>query len=344
MTPRLRSARAVVVFAALLSWPASARAQLTDDQLGKLVITLREAEGFKVRLQAAVVLGRSGGAAAVPPLVDALGDREVAVRGAAAIALGNLRDLRAVEALTRALDDEDGFVRSEAKGALAKLAMTGTLTRLPESADASERARLALVEVFSAAPGPAATGALVELLSSEPDVVRLAARQALNDRPPADVNSALRDGLRHPEPAVRQRSAELLGIRQDEAAVPRLAEIYADLVEVDEVRLAARQSLASMRAVLDPGVLAIQARTSADKRERARAVSLLGLVGGERAFRVCVSALNDGEVYVRGVAAMALAEMGDKRAIPELRGLLDRPANSRILKVLTSAVRRLERT
>jgi HEAT repeat protein len=43
------------------------------------------------------------------------------------------------------------------------------------------------------------------------------------------------------------------------------------------------------------------------------------------------------------VAALALADIGDKRALPELKTLLDRPANVRILRVLRGAMRRLER-
>lgn len=339
----MRLLPAILIALSLAALPRPAAA-LTDEQYQNLVRSLRESEAFKVRLQAAVVLGRAGGPQAVEPLVGALDDSEVAVRAAAAMALGNLADLRAVAPLVKALDDEDGFVRGEAQAALGKLAGVNALPYLTANKDhRSPRVRRSLAELVARVEGPEAAKALVDFVGDEEEPVRSAAETALLARPYSEANEALREGLHHPNYLVRQRCAMLLGRRHDERALPRLAEIYADDVEAPEVREAARAALFALRDRLDIPALTRDAANAPDKRARAHALALLGVVGGEHAFRACIAALSDDDVYVRGVAALALADIGDKRALPELKALLDRPANVRILRVLRGAMRRLER-
>jgi HEAT repeat protein len=70
----------------------------TDSELA--VARLRDSSAT-VREQAALALGRIGGDAAIPALLETLDDRVPGVRGAAAVALGRLRDARAVPSLLR---------------------------------------------------------------------------------------------------------------------------------------------------------------------------------------------------------------------------------------------------
>jgi len=74
-----------------------------------------------VRRQAAVALGRVGGKAAVPALVEALGDPEAQVRREAAKALGHIKDARAVPKVLAALRDPDANVRLYAAYALGEI-------------------------------------------------------------------------------------------------------------------------------------------------------------------------------------------------------------------------------
>lgn len=68
---------------------------------------------------AAVMLGNSGDARAVPPLIESLGDPEPLVRGAAAWALGRFDDSRAARALQSRMELEDNAdVLSEIRAAL----------------------------------------------------------------------------------------------------------------------------------------------------------------------------------------------------------------------------------
>ncbi|HET9931453.1 MAG TPA: HEAT repeat domain-containing protein [Polyangiaceae bacterium] len=109
----LRSALLIAVVSTALSAPAKPR---LDD------LTTRLANSdFRVRVQAALELGRTGDARALSPLVSALDDPSAAVRAAAAAALGKLGDSRGKGALAQHRDDSSNAVRAEIKSALDKL-------------------------------------------------------------------------------------------------------------------------------------------------------------------------------------------------------------------------------
>ena len=82
-----------------------------------------EDTNYKVRVQAALVLGKLGDPRAVQPLIKALADQNKTVRGIAASALGQLGDSAAVDPLRGLLRREsDPFVRGQAEKAMAALA------------------------------------------------------------------------------------------------------------------------------------------------------------------------------------------------------------------------------
>jgi len=77
---------------------------------------------FKVRTQAALLLGKLGDKAGVDPLVRALGDDNKTVRAMAAQSLGKLGGDKAVAGLKALLlHESDGFVRSQVEKALAAI-------------------------------------------------------------------------------------------------------------------------------------------------------------------------------------------------------------------------------
>lgn len=107
-------------FLALVGRPGVATADKVDD----LVRQLRRDPDYKVRLSAALNLGKIGDPRAVPALTEALRDSDKTVRGVAAAALGKLVDRRvpakeraaAIAELERVLRaDPDAFVRSQAR-------------------------------------------------------------------------------------------------------------------------------------------------------------------------------------------------------------------------------------
>jgi hypothetical protein len=97
--------------------PAWAFADKVDD----LSSTLTSDPSYKVRVQAALVLGKLGNKRGVPALIKALKDEHATVRGVACASLGKLGDQSAVEPLKQAAQDKDSFVRQSAEKALAVL-------------------------------------------------------------------------------------------------------------------------------------------------------------------------------------------------------------------------------
>jgi hypothetical protein len=121
MAPRWSVVAFVVGVAAF--WGTAARADRVED----LARQLRGDPDYKVRLSAALNLGKLADRRAVPALVDGLADRDKTVRGVAAAALGKLVDAsvaedvaaRAIAGLERtARGDGDGMVRGEAARSL----------------------------------------------------------------------------------------------------------------------------------------------------------------------------------------------------------------------------------
>jgi hypothetical protein len=99
-----------------------ARAAAPAAKVEELCKAVVEDANYKVRVQAALVLGRLGDPAAVPALVKALGDTNKTVRAIAAQALGQIGDMGASEALRDVLKREsDGFVRTQTEKALIAL-------------------------------------------------------------------------------------------------------------------------------------------------------------------------------------------------------------------------------
>src|SRR6478752_1863176 len=105
----------VLVFA--MAGPAHA------DKLDDLTRALMQDPSYKVRVQAALVLGKLNDKRAVPALMQALHDENETVRGVAATSLGRIGDKSSANALqASASSDASEFVRSQARKALELVA------------------------------------------------------------------------------------------------------------------------------------------------------------------------------------------------------------------------------
>ena len=120
MSTRLIRALAVALLVLAAAAPASA------DKIDSLTRTLMQDPSYKVRVQAALVLGKLADRRAVPALMQALHDENETVRGVAATSLGRIGDKSAANALQMAAtSDASEFVRSQARKALEIVANGG---------------------------------------------------------------------------------------------------------------------------------------------------------------------------------------------------------------------------
>jgi hypothetical protein len=134
MAPVLRGRRSLprlclALGIALVAGTAGARAQAAPPapkvKVEELCTALEGDSNYKVRVQAAIVLGRLGDETGVGCLIKALGDPNKTVRGIAAQALGQIGEVRAADPLHALLQTEaDPFVKGQAEKALAALHTT----------------------------------------------------------------------------------------------------------------------------------------------------------------------------------------------------------------------------
>jgi hypothetical protein len=112
-------ALAAVTLALVLGFPSLGLAASKTDELGTALLS---DPSFKVRTQAALLLGKLGDKAGIEPLSRALADDNKTVRAMAAQSLGKLGGEKAAGALRALLGREkDTFVRTQAEKALAAI-------------------------------------------------------------------------------------------------------------------------------------------------------------------------------------------------------------------------------
>lgn len=120
------------------SWAAASKAKV--DELCKALL---EDSNYKVRVQAAIVLGKLGDVSTVDSLIKALDDPNKTVRGIAAQALGQIGNAAATDPLRALLErDVDPFVRGQAEKALALLQPSGGTTAM--AGGSSKKAKIYL--------------------------------------------------------------------------------------------------------------------------------------------------------------------------------------------------------
>jgi hypothetical protein len=117
-----RLAVVALVLAVAVAWATPARADKIDD----LTRALMQDPSYKVRVQAALILGKINDKRAVPALIQALHDENETVRGVAATSLGRLGDKSAANALMQSsTNDSSDFVKAQARKALELVAGGG---------------------------------------------------------------------------------------------------------------------------------------------------------------------------------------------------------------------------
>lgn len=320
--------------------------------LAKLIDALRSDDSFKVRLQAAVLLGRSGSTSAVEPLIEALNtDEHYTVRAAAATGLANLQEPRAIShIIKRAAMDADEFVRVEAAQALDKYDRERALPYVMATYDGFEtpesaKVRQAAIDyLLNAEVGPEVDTVIKRALGDTPEISAAASDYlvALEDK--NRTIAILNDAVRSREPTVRTGAVRVLQKLNTKQATLLILEVYERDIEVEEVKNATRMALRERREFLDLDSIVRDTASGGEKHARGRALKLLGVVGGTEAEKVLVAALGDPDIYVRGNAVLAMQWLGSAAVVPSLEKLATDPGNQRIMHLVKSTLKKLRQS
>ncbi len=319
--------------------------RLTADQFALLTERLRNSSAFKVRLQAALLLGAAGGADAEPVLVTALReDKHPAVRAAAALGLGQTQDPRAIDPLLSAMADDDPLLRGQSEKGLGQLAQSvpsGALKvweGLARSPALVQARGLTVLGTLGAGGVPG----LCAAASVGNEGAKGLAREELAKLPKDQLLAGLRETLKLKDADLSPVAAAMLGDQGDGIALPSLADAVSDPTQPQAVSTEARSALVRLAAQIDPA--SEQRRfESDDPQERMRAVLLLSVKGGAVAEQVSLKALRDGTLRVQAAGASAAADLGVLAALPKIKALTEKEEEAPILRVLQIAARRLER-
>jgi HEAT repeat protein len=346
MGSKQRVALCLCVAALALQAPSAQGApRLSVDQFSLLAERLHSSNSFKVRLQAALLLGVAGGADAEPLLVTALQrDPDLAVRAAAALALGETQDERAFDPLIGALGDEDQLLRTQAEKGLTELSQSvnegplklwGQLARVPGVVQ--ERGIAVLGNL-----GAGGVVALCAAATSGSDATKAAAKAELSRLPPDQLDAGLRATLRRKDSDTSPLAAAMLGDMGTPRSLPVLADAMSDATQPAAVQVEARSSLVRLSGIIDPTTEAHHFESD-DPQERLRAVVLLAIKGGPAAEALSLRALQDSNLRVQAAGASASADLGNTQALPTIKKLLNREEEAPIIRILEIAARRLER-
>ncbi|MBN2498664.1 MAG: HEAT repeat domain-containing protein [Deltaproteobacteria bacterium] len=335
---------------AALAWLGAALAPLparaVEDKVAFLTEKLRGSDSFKVRLKAAIMLGRMDDPRAVGPLTSALQDDNYVVRGAAARALGNLGHpmaVSSVETLFELIGDEEQFVQNEARRALGRLAGQRSLDQFIAALSSGKPdVRLTAVSVLAKLDLPEARAGVVRALGDEDEEVRTAAILAVQGLP-AEVRDqmlmeALADNSRY---QVQATAVRLVGELKLDNVLEKLAGLLVSDEVVPEVKREAQEAVLVMKERIDVGAF-MAALRAGDKDRQRLAIKMLGLQGGRQAVDALLSLLADPDVFVRRRVVFALGDAGDPRAIPPLEFMLKSEESSRFRKEIERTLRKLK--
>ena len=328
----------------LLSLVCSTTAHAEQDHVAKLIMALHEDASFKVRLQAAVFLGRSQDERCIRPLLATLDDPHYTVRGAASMALANLEyDPVIPRILKMAARDGEEFVREESRRALRKFDRDIVRPYLVAAFASDDTAvRIEIVRYLAELPDASSLQVLIRAIGDEPAIFQIA-RASIMAMGEKGAIELLEQVLSHKEPSVREGAIKILrdiGTRQSAELVRT---VFERNVEEDSVRLVATRALRELRRHLSLDDLVTTARSSDERGKRVSAIKLLGVIGDERAFSTLVALLDDSDQFIRGRSVLALRDLGDSRAVESLQRMLDKPGNDMIAKMISNTVELLKR-
>ena len=295
-----------------------------------------------MRVYATEKLGQSKNPNAVPHLIKALNDEKLVVRLTAIDALGNLQDHRATQSLLPFLRNERlrfVFATIEALGRIGdpnavdslSLLITGNLPTI----------RLAAIDALGQIGSPKATETLTEQLKNPSSDVRRITALAMARIGDQKTISVLIESLADPSDAVSEMARYALDKidaqwRNGDEASTTLSQFKYDLMMqniVDNDAILRRYGLLKGLNTIDPnwhhrawGEAVTRHYesylNSLIPHERWVAARALGDIGDVRAIDALLACLNSEDRGVSKNAILSLGKLGDRRVLPTLRDIL----------------------
>lgn len=293
-----------------------ATAELRARALASLKQGVRYPHVPVVRCQAIEALQEVAPAEGVPWIRSALEDDNAGVRFAACLALGTLRDVTSRARITDCLDDPDPSVRVGAVFALHRLGDASQTHRLPEYLlDATDPVvRRNAATVLGRLGEPGAVNLLARVMNDSDEGLQLEALEAMALLGGEEARQQL-TFLAHSGLGAREAFAvTALGRTGD----PQFAELYEYKLNTArhwETKLAAARALGRL-----------------GKRDGyAVAAECIGFNSPDRRAEIVADDPPDLQIVrVRSMAALALGEIGDRRALPSLANAIDDPYDPRV--------------
>jgi HEAT repeat protein len=351
MLGRMGDARALETLSMMLEVgtpPVQAAAATAMMEIGdpRAVPFLTEAlKGPNTEVREAVIAGLVKlGAASAPQLVASLKEMNRFTRAGAVVALVQIGE-PAIASLSATFEDKAPEAREAAAEILAKMGPPAVPGLIQALQLAKENTRRQIAEVLGRIKEPTAAPALVDLLQDKSHSVAAAAARALDilgwkpSDPEETVQAAVAKGDFATAVAGGDVAIPLLltalktsGGNDWEGAGQALAEIgikaaapLLTLVREGDPNLRAR---ALQVLGLIGGDSAVEAMTTViqdpDPSVRESAVTALWNIGGPKAGAGLVLALKDEDRLIRSRATRALGELGDARAVEPLLALLEK--------------------
>ena len=295
-----------------------------DERVVEPLIAALKDEEPRVREAAAGALGDVNDVQAVEPLLEALKDEEPKVRKAAASALEDVNDVQAVEPLIEALKDEENEVRRAAAKSLGGYKDERAVEPLIEAMlclNGGGWASKSAAKSLSQIGGERAIEALIAVLKDQTMVGETVAAAVSVITVCQDERGveAVIEALKHEHFYAVTRAAWFLGIIASNGPVSKLDSV------VEQSRIV-QAKLVRERAV-EPLIEALKG----EQYFRRPTSAFVGIgqalveIGTEHVVEELIDLLkyennraNGSQVQVRTVAAYALGEIGDVRAVEPL--------------------------
>ncbi|HSU53160.1 MAG TPA: HEAT repeat domain-containing protein [Candidatus Dormibacteraeota bacterium] len=275
-----------------------------------LVTALQADIDPEVRRTCASAVGRSANPDRLPPLLNALRDRNSEVLRAAMPGLRRSTDERVIPSLVPLLHNDDYNVR------MAAAQTIDTIPWIPKERD--ERIWFYAAKGWferASHSGAEALPALRLNVETGPPSVAVRAIEALGTMADPDVTKILSGALKSAEPAVSIAAADALGKVGGQQAVAALKGCLTS--SIPGLRAASVQALGGVGAA-EITTQVCQMLEDKEWEVRREAAYALGKLSNLEALDPLAKALDDRDSDVRDAAALALGRIGNRRSVPPL--------------------------